>query len=247
MQPQSPFHPGPPEPGSTPAHVPTPTNLQDPHSYTAPEFGHAAPPAPQPQAQNQDYRFIFDSKTPAVRKSVSGPSLPLPKILLFCGGLLLLMMIFVIFKRILGGSNSNTATLFTVLADQQELVHLSQEAMQQQGTTTQTQNSASTMEAAISYAQAQLLGYLKVSGVKVNPDVLTKKQSKATDTQLTNAATSGIYDQTYQGIIKTQLSEYALNLKQAYALTAGTKGKAILSADYKGAQLLLQQLNSAIS
>jgi hypothetical protein len=243
MQPQSPNHPAPPEPGSTP-HVPVPpANDANPHSYTAPEFGkNQGPPTPQ----NQDYRFIFESNNTPKKISFNASSL-MTKVILYSVGAFLLLFVIVIIKSALSGAPSNISAIDLVMEDQQEIVHLSQEAYSQQGTTQPTQNSSATLQAAATSAQNALLAYLHKIGVKINTSILTNLESKVTDTELTNAAASGLYDQTYDSVMKQQLSTYALNLKQAYNLTTGTNGKAILSSQYLGAKLLYEQLVSPTS
>lgn len=245
MPPQSPLHPAPPEP----------TNLSPgeavhaPQNYTAPEFSQSATPTQSSAPPNQDYRFILESKAPLPKKSFSSSTKsPLIRVVLVLGGIFLLLVIFTTVKNAFNSSGSNASALLTVAEDQEEISHLANKAAGQQGITIQTLNSAVTTEASMNSDQFQLLTYYKKSGLKkFNTTLISTKVSKTTDAQLLAAGTSGLYDQTYQTVMQSQLSTYALNLKQAYRLTSGSKGRKLLAAETMNAQLLLLQLNSPTS
>jgi hypothetical protein len=163
------------------------------------------------------------------------------------GGLLVLLVIFMIIKGVLsGGSN---LTLFVGIAqDQQEIVHLttitSQQQAQGQTLTTSDQNFAATSQLSLSSAQTAIIQYLANNRQKVKAKTLNLKLSAATDTQLANAATAGNYDQVFQQVLKIKLMAYINDLRQTYKQTNGQKGHALLSDQYKQAQLLLVQLTN---
>jgi hypothetical protein len=168
------------------------------------------------------------------------------RIVTIVGGVFILLIIFTIVKNILASGPSNTSAMTIVAEDQTELTHIATEATSQQGVASQTLYSATTTNASIGSDQTKLFVYLKKAGIKIKTTDLTLKESKATDLQLTNSAANGLYDQTYQQIMESQLASYQEDLKQAYNATSGKIGKALLGSEYKDASLLLLQLTSPI-
>jgi len=162
------------------------------------------------------------------------------------GGLLVLLIIFVIIKGLLGGSNNFTAFV-GVAQDQQELIHLVAGTSQQTNITAADQNFAATAQLSLTSSRSALISYLTNNRQKVSTKVIDLKVSSATDSQLADAVSAGTYDQTFQQIMKGQLTTYLSDLKQAYKQTSGKRGHALLNDDYNQAQLLVRQLNSASS
>jgi len=162
------------------------------------------------------------------------------------GGLLLLVIIFSLLKSIIVG-HPNTAGFVTAAQEQQELIHLTTNAVQQQGLSTTNMNSALTTQLSLTSGQHDILTYLRNNHVKVKTKQLNLQVSAALDTQLTTAAAASTYNQTFHDIMKTKLTTYTQTLKQTYTQTKGPKGRALLSQEYDGAQLLLQQLDTPAS
>jgi hypothetical protein len=203
----------------------------------------AAPPGPP---QPPDYGFITNPPAASKRSLLKLPGGSLPKRLLFAiGGLLILVILFSIIKSVIGGSTDFTPFI-AVAQDQQELIHLSTNAAQQQSTDTTTQNSAITAQLSLTSAQTQLLAYLKGNHQGVSAKVLNADVSTSLDSQLTTAAGNSTYDQTFQQIMQNQLTSYEQALSHAYN-GAGPNGKKLLHNDYVGAQLLAKQLSSPAS
>jgi hypothetical protein len=247
MEPQSPFHPSPPDPSNQPTGQ-VPTGLeQKPPGFSNPEFG---PPSPEALARSQpssEYSFIMNQGAPPPRSfSFGAGQSKNMRIATVVGGIFILLIIFTIIKNILGGGPSNSSAMRIVAEDQTELMHIAAEATTQQGTDSQTLYSATTANASIGSDQIRLFSYLKTAGIKIKTANLTLKESDATDLQLTNAAANGLYDQTYQQIMESQLGSYQSDLKQAYDVTSGKIGKALLSSEYNDAKLLILQLTSPI-
>lgn len=245
MQPQSPYHPAPPDPRDVPPEAMDPYTHAPSQPYPAPEF--APPPATPRPREGQEYSFIMDQPVPRPQPQLFGPNMSLNRrLFMILGGIFIFFIIVVMIKNSFGGSGLNKPSLLLLTEDQQELIHLSTEAAAQQGADTQTMVTASTIEASITSDQVSLISYLAKNHVKINPVTLNIKESKATDLQLTNAAESGLYDQTYTTIMQNALTGYEADLKHAYSLAAGPNGKSILKSEYSNAQLLLVQLTSPI-
>jgi len=231
--------------------MPQTSNFQLPRqadAYQAPTPPPAAQPQPtvqpaQPATPASPYDFITANEKPTPQFSLPGGSSLLSRALIFGGGLVGLIILAIIFKSLLGGGSKPTA-LVSVAQDQQELIHLATAAGLQQGITTTDQNFAATTQLAISSAQSTLITYLATNGQKVAPKVLSLKVSAALDTQLQNAAAATTYDQTFQQIMKNQLTVYSSDMQQAFQQTKGPKGRALLNSNFNQAKLLLLQLNA---
>lgn len=248
MQPQEPqYKPQPHQPVGTPAQVPQPA----PTYNTPPNYTDSGA---QPQ---HDYSFLTEA-APALpnKKGLSmglgsGVSSLAGKLIVAGVGLFVLLVAFAIFKSLMSsGPSFSTTALMSVAQDQQELIHLTTNLQQTtQGVTMAptTTSSFITVELTMTDAQKKLIQYLQTNKYKVNVKLLNAKVSTSVDTEITSAIGSGTIDQTYMSVMQTQLNTYCNDLKAAYAGDHGAKGRALLSADYDGAQLLLQQLNSPAS
>lgn len=197
---------------------------------------------PPPQQPAPNYDFILSPAAPPKRRPLGGGSM-LSRLLLVGGILVVLMIVFVVIKNLASGP-SNYPVLLTVAQDQQELIHLSTAAGQQQTLATAAKNFATTAQFGLTSQQAQFTDYLKKNGHHVPAKTLNLKISKTTDDQLAAAASAGTYGQTFKEVMQSQLTTYSQDLKRAYAQTTGRKGRQLLSNDYDAAQLLLQQLSS---
>jgi hypothetical protein len=200
-----------------------------------------APPAPQPH----EYEFITNPGQPSRRgfnPLSGGASLP-KRIAIISGGLLVLLIIFLIIRGVLSGGG-NTETLINVAQDQQQLVHLAENAGEQEGLSVTNQAFAVTAQATLTSAQTQLVTYLKDNGHKVNEKTLNLKVSTTLDEQLKTAAGNSTYNSTFKETMQTQLKDYQQALRQAYNQTTGPKGRKLLSDQFNGSQLLMQQLEA---
>ena len=220
-----------------------PSNVGPAQNYNA--------PAPQ-----HDYSFIMEPANPFPKRSTFSISAakgsPIGKIAVGAGIVFAVLVLFVILKSATGSSSASLdmPSLYAVLQDQTELLHLTNPNSAQrppQGISTTTINSRVTVQLSIQDAQSKLMSYISKNHKKINSKETTLKISSATDKQLTNAGTNGDYDQTYQTILSNQLAIYKQDLKAAYTKNPGKKGRALLNDEYKGAQLLEQQLSSPSS
>jgi hypothetical protein len=206
-----------------------------------------SPYQPVPPPQPHEYDFLVNAQKPPKRsfKLPGSSSLPL-RIAVVAGGLLILIIIFSIIKSALSGGG-NTQALITVGQDQQQIIHITDAITQgdQQTTLSGTnQNFAVTANAALTSAQAQLLAYMKTNGHKVSTKTLSMRVSANLDEQLKTAIANTTYDSTFKSVMQGQLSDYEQALRTAYKQTSGPKGRKLLSDQFNGAQLLLQQLNT---
>jgi hypothetical protein len=214
-----------------------------------------SPAGTQPQAQPEQpatpvepYDFIMDAGKPQ-----SKPILPLPglnstlkRVVFGFVSLVVLLIILNVAKGLLRGT-TNTAFLFGLVQDQQEIIHITSNANSSgpsQGLTTASQNFAATTNASISSAQLAIATALTSTKQKITPVVLNLKVNPQLDTQLTTAGANGTYDQTFQQLMKAQLTTYMNDLNLTYSKTKTKQGQDLLKNDYAQAKLLLTQLNT---
>jgi hypothetical protein len=200
----------------------------------------------QNQSPDQSYAFI-DNPVKAPKQSplaaLPGSSSIIVRIGLIAGGLIVLVIIFAVLRGLL--SNTPDLTSFvTVAQEQQELIHLVTNAGQQDGLTASNQNLAATMQASLTSSQGATITYLTTNHKKVSEKQLGLKVSAATDTQLTDAAAAGTYNQTFHDVMQTKLNAYGSTLSTAYKQNPGPKGQALLKDNYQQAQLFQTQLGA---
>lgn len=201
-----------------------------------------------PQQTNQPpnpsaYDFIVNPGAPPKRR-LAGSSSPLKRIIIVSIGLILLLIVFVGVKNALTASSSNGPALLKVAIEQHELVAISHAAViSQQLTSDDDRNLASTTELSLTSARSQLIQYARLQNQKITLKQLVYIGSKSVDAQLAASAAASTYDATFKQILKSQLSEYQLSLKQAFSRTEGSKGRELLNSQYDGATLLIRQLD----
>lgn len=248
MPPQKP--PAPPviQPDQPPTTDPLPS--QPMPSMAGPEQSYKAAP-------HHDYSFIMNPEHPpksAHLPSLGGGSSMAVRIGLTAGGLLLLLVAFVIIKGLLAGG-SNQPLFVAILQDQQELIHLTSSSgtgqgglgsslgVTGQGSSAAISNFAATAQLSLTSAQTDLTTYMSKAGMKkINPKQLNLKVSSTIDERLKTAAAADTYAQTFQEVMKTQLTQYQQDLSLAYDKTKGPNGRKVLSGEYKQSQLLQTQL-----
>lgn len=197
--------------------------------------------APQPtQGPNPDYDFIVNYDKHHRNNWLLTASLK-TRIFVVGGGLFALLLISWIFIALLSSAGSvSTAGLIDLTQRQNELVHLatiaSTQAKQQP-----TIDFAASLRLSAQSDQNQLLSYLNLLHAKPSNEVLILRQSSTVDKQLTTAAASGAFDQTFVTTVQAQLATYIQALQQTYKSASTPTERQLLSQEYNHAQLLLTQ------
>lgn len=203
-----------------------------------PEQNYSAPNNPG------QYDFITNPGQPQKQNPFTSSSIAL-KIGLALGALLVLLIVFVGIRSMMTSGSSNTAALTNVLIQQNEVVRLANAPkLQKQSISTAYANSAVTIQLAVTSDSQELRAYMKNAGITFDPKKLLYPSRKANDDQLAAAASAGTYNTTYGDVLNTQLTEYQQSLKTAYDKTQGKVGRELLSKQFDGATLLLQQLEA---
>lgn len=164
-------------------------------------------------------------------------------------GIIILIILFSVIKGLVVTPPFDTTAMIGLAQDQQEMVHITSQALQQstqqQAALSQnTMNFAVTAQASLSSDQNQMLSYLKANGKKVKSKVLSQKVSATTDEQLSSAAANSTFESTYIQLMQTALKNYQTALKTTFVSTKGPKGRQLLNQEYMSSQLLLNQLQN---
>lgn len=257
FEPRPPASPNPTPPPERPnMPPPTPNNLRQAHSMPVGEQ-HLADPNNLPKVAGQNlfqndahstnsgYDFIFNHQQPkqSLNLAVKLPSNPFGKIAVVVGGLIILVILFNVVSGLLKGPSS-LPELMSVLEDQQELIHISNDASGEPDLSDINQNFTATASLSLSSSSSLLQSYITTAGDKVNPNDLLLKESRVTDSTLTGAEAAGDFNSTFTQVANEQLTNYINDLKIAYAASKGPKGQALLKNDYNQAKLLQTSLNS---
>jgi len=158
----------------------------------------------------------------------------------FLGGLSALVIVAAIFFSVIGGGGNNFTPVITIAQDQTELIRIAKlGATKATGQT--TLNVAFNLQLSLTSAQQKLLSYLADNHIKLGTKQLALKQNAQTTKQLSDAVATSSFDSTFVTVIQSQLGTYAQALKTAYNTNPGPKGRQLLSAQYNGAQLLIEQ------
>jgi hypothetical protein len=213
---------------------------------TVPQVLTQTPNQPQNQqnpVQHPAYDFILNPEQPAqTGKPVKTPGLPggssiLVRSLTFGGGLILLIIIGVVIKSVLS-SSGNFPMLLSVVQDQQELIHISNEASAEPDISSTNQTFASTINLVFSDSASNLSSYLSSTKHKISTKEAELKQNPTIDTDIRSAESAGDFNQYYNQVASAQMNQYLADLKTAYRATKTSEGRALLSSDYNQAILL---------
>lgn len=194
-------------------------------------------PAPPTQGSGQ-YDFIMGTSHRPVGPKLANTSGPI-RIFLVVGGIILLLVVGLLFESFLHKSSGNdTATLLAILQDQTELTRISQEPVDQAAQPS-TQDFAQTTRLSLMTEQSALLQVMKNHNLRVATKALTATKNTNTDTELSQAKTTGTYDATYVSIAQDQLTTYQHALSTAYSSIKSASERQALQTAYEHAKLLI--------
>ena len=156
-------------------------------------------------------------------------------------------MILVIFIGIIGSlsrPSSNLPYLLSVLEDQQDIAHISNEASLYSNISSNYLPYLATSGLILNSNSNQLESYLTSNNLKYTSADLTLKESPKIDGMLSSAEASGNYNTVLDQVAHQQLNGYLTDLKVAFNKVSGSHGKVLLSNFYSQAKLLLISLNN---
>ncbi len=198
-----------------------------------------ATPPPQP-----NYDFIMapkNSKKPqGPLKNVSSNAF-IMKLVFIVGSVVLLMITTAIFINIFFGNKTNLDDIVAITQTENELVRVASQGVR--ANSDDVRNASTNTRLSITTQQAQWLDFLNTRGTKLDNKALALKKDLTTDQKLQAATASTTFDSTFTVIMRTQLTAYAAQLKEAYtnASASNKTERALLNNDYKQIVLLMQQ------
>ena len=201
------------------------------------------PQQEMPMPQSDPYAFL-NEKPPRNNplSFLKGGSFS-PKIILILGAFILLLIILLIIRGLVsGGGPLNVPSLESVALEQQQLILLSQNAVQN-ATNSSDSNYAYTMLASITSEEQSLLGFLARNGHKVTlPNAgLDPSLSSA----LTSAQSANNFDPVFVSLAGQQVNKYQTALSNAYNLNPSPVTQKLLKGFYNSAGYLKSPSNFA--
>jgi hypothetical protein len=242
MQPQQPPY------GPPPEQVPTPPGPPYPPVPPSAPYSPAPNQYPdRPIAERPSYEFIMNSDQS--KKTLIASGSMVTRVLVLAVGLIVLIVLFIVFKGLLGGDKPlNIPDMVSVVQDQSEILNLITTTTNSSTNvallTTNDQDFLATGNLSIKDEQGMLLAYLKTTGNTVGPETLLLKENPKITTELTASIVANDYQQTFTQVTEAELTTYKHDLNVDYTNTKTLQGRTLLKADYDGAQLLIDELNS---
>lgn len=156
------------------------------------------------------------------------------------------LIFFVIILSLLSSSGGSNTKLTTIAQQQNEIIRVA--TLANNSGTTQTSQATNDFSQncllSITTAQQKLLTYLSAHGTKLGTKQLALAKNSSTDATITAAIASSNLDAVYKNVMRNELQTYENAVKDAYGSTSSAAVKQLLSDEYSGAVLLLQQLGS---
>jgi hypothetical protein len=189
-----------------------------------------------------NYDFIINPEKP--QRGLVAPTSLKQRVLILGGGLVLLLVIGSFVMQLLKGSDNTKPALVSVLQQQQELLHLTQDTPTQTGVSPSNSSAAITIQLSIGSEQQELLTYLKQNHIKVSAKDIALGISAKTDADIKTAIDGGNYNTVLHSTLIDKLTSYRQYLVRAYSTAKGARGRALLKQDTANADLLLTQLQT---
>jgi hypothetical protein len=200
-------------------------------------------PAPlphNPYAPDDPYRFIMEPPKRAKPKAAGIGGNPfIMKLVFFLGAAVVVMIAAAVVVNVFFGSKTNVQDIIDIAAAEQELIRISGKGAD--ASDQSVKNAAVNTQATLTTEQQEWVTYLAKLGKKASPKQLALKKNTATDTQLTQALATSTFDLKFSQVMRSELQDYASQLKTTYSRATGKQEKALLEKHYKHVALLLEQ------
>jgi hypothetical protein len=192
-------------------------------------------PPQTPESSQSDFDFMLKQQS---QNQSSGKLSNLGKPAKILVAAVLALAIAIGAALLLGGSDSNSQQVLDLMAQNQEIVRVS-EAQEQKFKDANTKDFSATTQAVLASQKFQMGDYLNKSGVKYNEKQLAVKKNSSTDTQLQTAAQNNNLESAYLTYLKTSLTAYSNSLSQAFQAADSQTLKGTLQSAYSSLQTLL--------
>ena len=183
------------------------------------------------------YEFIF--ATPPPKKSLLSGNTLLMRIGLIVGIVTVLVIAAAIALAALAPTGSAPG-MISMAARQQEILRIARVAPKN-ANEQYTLNFVANVNATITTDKRAVALYLSAHNTKVEPQMLTRDRSTATDTLLKAAASTNTYDSAVTQNLTEQLEAYQKLAKTTYSQSSNKQAKELLQRTYGNATKLLEQ------
>lgn len=149
------------------------------------------------------------------------------------------LIIALIAAMVLGGGENNSEQVLGLMAQNQEIVRVSQ-LQDQKFRDETTRGLSATTQSAMNSQKLQLGNYLSSAGVEYGAQQLAANLDTSTDTELQTAAQNNNLDGAYVSYLKNSLTAYLNSLTAAYQTTQSQSLKSTLESAFNSVQTLLK-------
>ena len=188
-----------------------------------------------------DYNFIMNPAAPPKKGlfgGMRGGGIKKQRLLfLVAGSTVLLIVLVMLFSLLFGGGSDNTERLVGIYVKQAEIARIAAIG-EQDATSADTRNYASTVSLSMISAQNDLEKILDKHGREVKAKELQAGKNKETDQSLTEAQQANNFDEVFNETIKNSLRSYQRDLAEAYKNAASKSERAALQPLYISAGIL---------
>lgn len=190
-----------------------------------------------PPDQTQSYDFIMNPKKKKISKNpLAGKSMK-QQIIVIGIALVAVFIVINIAKGLLSGK-SDKDYYINIVQNQQQLIVLSENALDVNSLSTENRNFAVTTLVSVRSDQVRTLRYLSKQKVKIKPAVLNSKVDLQANKKLAAAIPNDRYNQLFSEISKEKIKNYQSSLVQTYKISDNKATKKVLSQYYDSAELL---------
>lgn len=194
---------------------------------------------PRPSGQDP-YEFITNPGKPPKRSRLGGGSMK-ARLMLVVGVGFVLAILFVVVSSVLNSSNNNAAkSLKSIVLQQQEIVRLSGLGAAS-ATDPTTRSNAVTVQLSVQSQQKELSKYLESRGITVTKEELALTKKASVDKELESATSNNRYDDVFNELLHSQLTDYAASLKEAYDASNTPASKELLTASFNSTTAILKK------
>lgn len=194
--------------------------------------------------QADPYAFLNETKKPKHLPNLRTSGSLKIKLILGLIVLLILLIVFAFIKSVLSSSQVNTASLYSVMSEQQELINLATLGTSQSSNPI-NQDLAATVTGVITTDQSNLIKLLEHNHIKVNTSLFVLQPN--INNQLQQVQQSSSFDPQFITTMQQQFNYYKTDLSAAYNQNSNSIIKHYLATDYKHITLIMKIISNQYS
>lgn len=193
---------------------------------------------PPNQPSQNPYDFITNPGAPQRSSGFGGDSM-FKRVLIVAGGLVILMIIAAIVMSLLSsGSKGPTQSMKELVITQQEIALMADKGSKD-AVDPSIRAKAITANLSLLSSQAAVKTYLDKSGAGVDKKLIPTSLAADTATTLDTAKSLNRFDESFNELLETRLSNYQKDLQAIYDSTNSEEAKKVIKEAYTNASTLL--------